>query len=76
MTQDAIDEMVEQAFAQADTNNDGKISAAEFASWVCMDAALICGCVYCIEQTRRCPTAITVSFNNVLYVCASTLIIP
>jgi hypothetical protein len=34
MTQDAIDEMVEQAFAQADANKDGKISASEFANWV------------------------------------------
>jgi hypothetical protein len=27
--------MVEQAFAQADANKDGKISASEFANWVC-----------------------------------------
>lgn len=35
MSQDAIDEMVEDAFEMADTNKDGKISLGEFQEWVC-----------------------------------------
>lgn len=37
MSQDAIDEIVEDAFATADSNKDDKISFAEFAAWVCRD---------------------------------------
>ena len=38
MSQDAIDEMVENAFAVADTDRDGKLSFHEFAEWVCLEA--------------------------------------
>lgn len=41
MCHDAVEEMVERAFASADLDGDGQLSFAEFKAWALTDSTMI-----------------------------------